>query len=244
MCVTSGEASITGTQAYTCATRDGSGQLLHVSGYQNVAETIGANCMFLNFPGRGLGLVRGPEHTTSLMQSITARLMELEYVTRMRGFSMEKGFDIRVEEYGDYTVVLAQGPGNILGTLGQVPEYRRPAETPALRAMVDFYLASFPNDSFVLACFNGTAKPKHPITVRRTAQSGSFDDSRSEEHTSELQSPDHLVCRLLLEKKKRIKHSTVVITYKDSLISKEQRSLHNACGVRLPLHNRTPAAHT
>src|SRR5947208_12369234 len=27
-------------------------------------------------------------------------------------------------------------------------------------------------------------------------------DHRSEEHTSELQSPDHLVCRLLLEKKK------------------------------------------
>src|SRR5438552_11567026 len=27
-------------------------------------------------------------------------------------------------------------------------------------------------------------------------------DDRSEEHTSELQSPDHLVCRLLLEKKK------------------------------------------
>src|SRR5258708_14813834 len=27
-------------------------------------------------------------------------------------------------------------------------------------------------------------------------------DERSEEHTSELQSPDHLVCRLLLEKKK------------------------------------------
>src|SRR5207244_13635490 len=28
-------------------------------------------------------------------------------------------------------------------------------------------------------------------------------NKRSEEHTSELQSPDHLVCRLLLEKKKR-----------------------------------------
>src|SRR5258708_11273775 len=27
--------------------------------------------------------------------------------------------------------------------------------------------------------------------------------TRSEEHTSELQLPDHLVCRLLLEKKKR-----------------------------------------
>src|SRR5258708_31844411 len=29
---------------------------------------------------------------------------------------------------------------------------------------------------------------------------------RSEEHTSELQSPDHLVCRLLLEKKKNERH--------------------------------------
>src|SRR5258708_29481070 len=29
-------------------------------------------------------------------------------------------------------------------------------------------------------------------------------EMRSEEHTSELQSPDHLVCRLLLEKKKKI----------------------------------------
>src|SRR5258708_18938167 len=31
----------------------------------------------------------------------------------------------------------------------------------------------------------------------------SFGPGRSEEHTSELQSPDHLVCRLLLEKKKK-----------------------------------------
>src|SRR5258708_27524713 len=30
---------------------------------------------------------------------------------------------------------------------------------------------------------------------------------RSEEHTSELQSPDHLVCRLLLEKKNERDHS-------------------------------------
>src|SRR6476660_7132658 len=32
-------------------------------------------------------------------------------------------------------------------------------------------------------------------------------DVRSEEHTSELQSPDHLVCRLLLAKKKPNTHS-------------------------------------
>src|SRR5258708_28746085 len=33
---------------------------------------------------------------------------------------------------------------------------------------------------------------------------GAAQGHRSEEHTSELQSPDHLVCRLLLEKKKKI----------------------------------------
>src|SRR5438552_14933765 len=38
---------------------------------------------------------------------------------------------------------------------------------------------------------------------------------RSEEHTSELQSPDHLVCRLLLEKKK-ILHYFVPLPYPTS----------------------------
>src|SRR5256885_7216972 len=35
---------------------------------------------------------------------------------------------------------------------------------------------------------------------------------RSEEHTSELQSPCNLVCRLLLEKKKHTKHSVASFT--------------------------------
>src|SRR5690554_7520803 len=34
-------------------------------------------------------------------------------------------------------------------------------------------------------------------------------DARSEEHTSELQSRPHLVCRLLLEKKNRMKGSII-----------------------------------
>src|SRR5258708_29533637 len=36
-----------------------------------------------------------------------------------------------------------------------------------------------------------------------TAEKAESVEIRSEEHTSELQSPDHLVCRLLLEKKKK-----------------------------------------
>src|SRR5256885_10145287 len=39
-------------------------------------------------------------------------------------------------------------------------------------------------------------------------------EARSEEHTSELQSPCNLVCRLLLEKKKKKKH---IITQVDDI---------------------------
>src|SRR5438309_6169634 len=37
---------------------------------------------------------------------------------------------------------------------------------------------------------------------------GTFQEFRSEEHTSELQSQFHLVCRLLLEKKKKKQRNT------------------------------------
>src|ERR1039458_10870583 len=52
----------------------------------------------------------------------------------------------------------------------------------------------------------------HPAEAARIWQA-----SRSEEHTSELQSLRHLVCRLLLEKKKKpknITHGITVMTHK------------------------------
>src|SRR5207244_9206299 len=50
-------------------------------------------------------------------------------------------------------------------------------------------------------------RPRQPTT--RSRRCAPF--RRSEEHTSELQSPDHLVCRLLLEKKKKKKKSVHII---------------------------------
>src|SRR5207244_12093319 len=47
-----------------------------------------------------------------------------------------------------------------------------------------------------------TRRARSPST-----STGSIRSARSEEHTSELQSPDHLVCRLLLEKKKKKKRT-------------------------------------
>src|SRR5256885_12870232 len=45
------------------------------------------------------------------------------------------------------------------------------------------------------------------------ARSAVHDVVRSEEHTSELQSPCNLVCRLLLEKKKRTLNSDQAVPY-------------------------------
>src|SRR5438876_8305120 len=48
--------------------------------------------------------------------------------------------------------------------------------------------------------------------IRRLPRRSSINpESRSEEHTSELQSPVHLVCRLLLEKKKKKNIEKIII---------------------------------
>src|SRR5258708_23172065 len=48
------------------------------------------------------------------------------------------------------------------------------------------------------------AELDHIAREKKLAMESIALDVRSEEHTSELQSPDHLVCRLLLEKKKTV----------------------------------------
>src|SRR5258708_10701969 len=49
--------------------------------------------------------------------------------------------------------------------------------------------------------------PTHRARQNRKSRFFRREGGRSEEHTSELQSPDHLVCRLLLEKKKNDRHA-------------------------------------
>src|SRR2546430_9024019 len=49
-----------------------------------------------------------------------------------------------------------------------------------------------------------TRRPASPLHRERSrSRPGPVQDTRSEEHTSELQSQSNLVCRLLLEKKKK-----------------------------------------
>src|SRR5256885_12092626 len=55
----------------------------------------------------------------------------------------------------------------------------------------------------------GTLAPEIEQAVKKL-DAGDASDLRSEEHTSELQSPCNLVCRLLLEKKKRTRSGVYI----------------------------------
>src|SRR3712207_8754536 len=59
--------------------------------------------------------------------------------------------------------------------------------------------------STLLRIIAGDLHPDHG-TVQRADGRTAYLSQRSEEHTSELQSRQYLVCRLLLEKKKNIMH--------------------------------------
>src|SRR5437879_12171839 len=52
-----------------------------------------------------------------------------------------------------------------------------------------------------------SARPLPPPLSRESVDDVDLTEDRSEEHTSELQSPMYLVCRLLLEKKKKLYYS-------------------------------------
>src|SRR5256885_7083944 len=68
---------------------------------------------------------------------------------------------------------------------------------------------------------NAKAKIKVSIAPQqdwsRITNIGAFLEPRSEEHTSELQSPCNLVCRLLLEKKKNIHKSAWIVAQRCEL---------------------------
>src|SRR3989449_10305689 len=82
----------------------------------------------------------------------------------------------------------------LLGYFGKIP---RPAKV-AVEATFNWYY--FLN---VIEPLGLELHLVHPQKTRAIASARIKHDKRSEEHTSELQSRLHLVCRLLLEKKKK-----------------------------------------
>src|SRR5437764_10174797 len=90
-----------------------------------------------------------------------------------------------------YTTLFRSGGGG-------ARHVRLPAAGPASRV---------PQGEGARGAREAAVRRRHPATDARGVDSRAPpSSSRSEEHTSELQSPMYLVCRLLLEKKKKKEH--------------------------------------
>src|SRR5262249_58423176 len=74
---------------------------------------------------------------------------------------------------------------------------------PPPRSTLFPYTTLFRSRRSLNRCSLNTTPPPDPFTSRSAKE-------RSEEHTSELQSLTNLVCRLLLEKKKKTKTATTI----------------------------------
>src|SRR2546427_1693915 len=85
--------------------------------------------------------------------------------------------------------------------------------TTLFRSLVDHrtgWPSRHPNFEIVRGRKHGATNGKRP------ARASQQPEGRSEEHTSELQSQSNLVCRLLLEKKKKQKHCMLRSTRQDT----------------------------
>src|SRR5258708_31292510 len=96
-------------------------------------------------------------------------------------------------------------------TMNHTPGYN-PYVYPATDWMTTLFKKQTTTNRANFGLSGGTEFTKYYISGSYDRDNGilQVNPVRSEEHTSELQSPDHLVCRLLLEKKKntRTHHSS------------------------------------
>src|SRR5260221_628978 len=95
----------------------------------------------------------------------------------------------------------------LLGVLAipQLPISRYPTVAPPTVSLYATYPGATPktlNDSVVSLIERELSSVRHLLYFESSVDTSGSKYSRSEEHTSELQSHSDLVCRLLLEKKK------------------------------------------
>src|SRR2546429_1258007 len=82
--------------------------------------------------------------------------------------------------------------------------------------------------ALLVGCSGGMTSPNQPVSPNMVQASLTIHDNpptRSEEHTSELQSRLHLVCRLLLEKKKKHTSKQCAASYSNIIVTERNTAL-------------------
>src|SRR5258708_18722156 len=103
-----------------------------------------------------------------------------------------------------------------------------PRRSTAVRTMSFFFLmirrpprsTLFPYTTL----FRSHMEPFNSDDTERMLDTTQHAFGRSEEHTSELQSPDHLVCRLLLDKEKTVVAGPPVVSSRAAGVSSRQEA--------------------
>src|SRR5258708_8928936 len=90
------------------------------------------------------------------------------------------------------------------------------------------YTTLFRSSPHRRSAHRGPSQSRPASDCRRDRRTEPTRRGRSEEHTSELQSPDHLVCRLLLEKKKK------------TMLNRNTELLSSAEHIRVPYTTASP----
>src|SRR5258708_29162607 len=98
---------------------------------------------------------------------------------------------------------------------------RRPPRS-TLFPYTTLFRSTMGREEIFLAAFRLTMRARFLLLPMPMARIGLVLSIRSEEHTSELQSPDHLVCRLLLEKKKNFNQGDDRMTQNTALNDQEK----------------------
>src|SRR5574340_1326753 len=90
------------------------------------------------------------------------------------------------------------------------PRHRKMKPFPATASQEKSHFRNWSSKRYLSPLMRPTKCPDIPVSLERNTEvfRQHFLGARSEEHTSELQSPKDLVCRLLLEKKKKRKKWT------------------------------------
>src|SRR5690606_1079801 len=149
---------------------------------------------------KGVGLYFVTQNPTDVPEAVLGQLgLKIQHALRAFTAKDRKAIKMTAQNYpdSDYydteTVLTSLGIGEAL--VSALDEKGRPTPLAATMMRAPMSRMDILTDS-ELAALNAQSKlvKKYNETVDR--------ESRSEEHTSELQSRENLVCRLLLEKKK------------------------------------------
>src|SRR5690554_2973928 len=144
-------------------------------------------------------------------------MMDCKKALEAAGGDIEKAID---DMRAAGAIKAAKKAGNIAaeGSVGiKLAEDGKTATIIEVNSQTDFLalqddFKNFVAESLDIAAAKGYTDAAPLIEEREGAREQLVAKTRSEEHTSELQSRPHLVCRLLLEKKKKNKKYTTINT--------------------------------